>query len=196
MQSSSAELVGRAEELRALKALLTRARNGLAGSMVIRGEPGIGKTALLAGVTTNLTDVDVIPVDGFQAELSMPYAALHRAGMPLRQHLAALPDRQRQALDVAWGVTDGPAPDRYLVGLGMLSLFAEAGGTRPVVCVVDDAHWVDSESRDVLAFVARRLQAESTVLLFATRDSSESDVQLAGIPSLRLKGLDALRRCS
>ncbi len=186
------DLVGRAEELRTLRALLTRARNGLAGAMVLRGDPGIGKTALLSHATSNLTDTHVISVSGFQAELSMPYAALQRVGMPLRHHLDALPDRQRQALDVAWGVTEGPAPDRFLVGLGMLGLFAEAGSTRPVVCVVDDAQWVDSESRDVLAFAARRLQAESTVVLFASRDNAESDVQLAGIRSLPLAGLDAL----
>jgi DNA-binding CsgD family transcriptional regulator len=188
---SHADLVGRSEESRALRALLTRARNGLSGSIVLRGDPGIGKTALLDSVIAALADIDVIRSDGFEAELTMPYAALQRVGRPLLGHLGALPERQRQALAVAWGA-DGPAPDRYLVGLGMLGLFAAAGNVRPVVCVIDDAHWVDSESRDVLAFVARRLQAESTVLLFAARDSPEADTQWAGIPALRIEGLDTV----
>lgn len=183
------ELIGRAEESRALRTLLTRARNGFSGSTVVRGDPGIGKTALLTTVTADLKDFDVIRCDGYEAELAMPYAALQRLGRPLTDHLGALPARQQQALAVAWGA-DGPAPDRYLVGLGMLGLFAAAGSARPLVCVVDDAHWLDCESRDVLAFVARRLQAKSVVLLFGARDSDEADVQWAGIPALRLSGLD------
>lgn len=186
---SHADLVGRAEESRALRALLTRARNGLSESIVLRGDPGIGKTALLNSVTAQLTDFDIIRCDGFEAELTMPYAALHRLGRPLLDHLPALPGRQQQAVAVAWGA-DGPPPDRYLVGLGILGLFAAAGSVRPLVCVVDDAQWLDSESREVLAFVARRLQAESTVLLFATRDSPDTDTQLAGIPALQIAGLD------
>lgn len=186
----AAALFGRADELGALRALLTRGRNGGGGALVVRGDPGIGKSALLAGATANLTGATVIRSDGFEAELSMPYAALQRIGVSLMAYAGALAPRQQQALRVAWGMDDGPAPERYLVGLGMLGLFAEAGGSRPVVCVVDDAHWIDPESLDVLAFVARRLQAESTVLLFAVRDSEESDVALAGVPSLRLSGLD------
>lgn len=186
---SHADLVGRADESRALRALLTRARNGLSESIVLRGDPGIGKTALLNSVTEQLTGIDVIRCDGFEAELTMPYAALHRLGRPLLDHLSALPERQQQALAVAWGA-DGPAPDRYLVGLGILGLVAAAASERPLVCVIDDAQWLDSESRDVLAFVARRLQAESAVLLFASRDSSDADTQLAGIPVLQLEGLD------
>ncbi|KAA0112478.1 LuxR family transcriptional regulator [Mycolicibacterium sp. P9-22] len=186
---SHAALVGRADESRALRALLTRARNGLSESIVLCGDPGIGKTALLDSVTAGLTDFGVIRCDGFEAELAMPYAALHRVGRPLLDHLAALPERQQQALAVAWGA-DGPPPDRYLVGLGILGLFAAAGSVRPLVCVIDDAQWLDAESRDVLAFVARRLQAESTVLLFAARDSPDTDTQLAGIPVLQIGGLD------
>jgi DNA-binding CsgD family transcriptional regulator len=190
VSSSPAPLVGRTEEVHALRTLITRARNGTGGALVISGDPGIGKTALLKAATNGLSGVTVIHSDGFEAELSMPFAALQRVGMSLADHVGALPARQRQALAVAWGVEDGPTPDRFLVGLGLLGLFAEAGGTRPVVCVIDDAHWLDSESRDVLAFVARRLQAESTVLLFAARDTPESEKQLAGIPSIRLDGLD------
>lgn len=183
-------LFGRSVELGVLRALVTRARNGAGGALVVRGDPGIGKSALLTNVTANLTGVTVIRSDGYEAELSMPYAALQRIGLSLAEYIDALPVRQQQALRVAWGVDDGPAPEPYLVGLGMLGLFAEAGGQRPVICVVDDAHWIDSESRVVLAFVARRLQAESTVLLFGARDNDESDAALAGVSTLRLTGLD------
>lgn len=190
MSSSPAPLVGRADEVHTLRTLITRARNGTGGALVVSGDPGIGKTALLEAATSGQAGVTVIRSDGFEAELAMPFAALQRMGIPLTEHVNALPARQRQALAVAWGIEDGPAPDRFLVGLGMLGLLAEAGGTRPVICVVDDAHWLDSESRDVLAFVARRLQAESTALLFGARDTDEATSQLAGIPTLRLGGLD------
>lgn len=186
----SPSFVGRAEELEALKSLLTRARNAAGGALVIRGEPGIGKTALLEAATSDLGGMTLIRVDGFEAELTMPYAGLQRVGVALADHLQALPDRQRQALLVAWGSADGPPPDRFLVGMGMLGLFAAAGSQRPVVCVIDDTHWLDSESRDVVAFVARRLQAESTALLLSTRDTEESRTHLAGIPALELGGLD------
>lgn len=176
--------------MRALRQLVTGARNGISGAVVVRGDPGMGKTALLEHLIADLSGVTLVRSDGFEAERSLPYAGLQRVGMALLDHVAALPSRQQQALRVAWGSDEGPAPDRYLVGLAMLAVFAEAGGTRPVVCVLDDAHWLDSESRDVLAFAARRLQAESTVLLFSARDDQEADVQLAGIPSLRLAGLD------
>jgi DNA-binding CsgD family transcriptional regulator len=190
VQKPRATLVGRTEELHTLQTLVTRARNGVSGALVVRGDAGIGKTSLLDAATTNLAGTKVIRSDGFEAELSIPYAALQRVGMSLVAHIGALPPRQARALRVAWSVEEGPAPDRFLVGLGMLALFAEAGDQHPVICVIDDAHWLDSESRDVLAFVARRLQAESTVLLFATRDNDESDTQFAGIASVRLTGLD------
>ena len=180
-------LLGRADELHALRTLITRARNGVSGVLVVRGEPGIGKTALLEAATSELSGSKVIRSDGYEAELSMPFAALQRVGMSLTDHLDALPARQQQALRVAWGTADGPAPDRFLVGLGMLGLFAAASSVRPIVCVVDDAHWLDSESREVLAFVARRLQAESIVLLFAARDDPEAETQLAGLTELRLE---------
>lgn len=158
--------------------------------MVIRGEPGIGKTALLDAATSDLTGVTLVRIGGFEAEIGMAYAALQRVGAALGDHVDTLPARQRQALLVAWGGADGPPPDRFLVGMGMLGLFAAAGSQRPVVCAIDDAHWLDSESLEVVAFVARRLQAESTALLFSTRDTDESRTQLAGIPTLELGGLD------
>ncbi|WP_059014228.1 LuxR family transcriptional regulator [Mycobacterium sp. M26] len=182
--------IGRTDELDSLRSLVTRARNGVSGSLVIRGEPGIGKTALIDAATADLSGVRLLRSDGFEAELALPYAALQRIGLSLEDHIDALPQRQRRALLIAWGVEDGPAPDCFLVGLGMLGLFAAASSQCPVVCAVDDVQWLDAESRDVLAFVARRLQAESTVLLFGARDTEESRVQLAGIPVLELGGLD------
>jgi DNA-binding CsgD family transcriptional regulator len=173
-----------------VQALVTGARNGLGGAIVVWGEPGIGKTALVNSATSDMSGVQLVRADGYEAESSIPYAGLQRVGVPLIDHLAALSPRHQQALRVAWGNDDGPVPDGFLVGLAMLALFGEAGSQRPVVCVVDDAHWLDSESLGVLAFVGRRLQAESTALLFAARDSADTDVQLAGMESIRLTGLD------
>lgn len=192
MPPALSSLLGRDDELRTVKSLVTGARNGSSGALLILGDPGIGKTALLDGATADQSGVQLIRCDGFEAEAALPYAGLQRLALPLLSDLDALPPRQRQALRVAWGNEDGPVPDRFLVGLAMLALFATAGSVRPVVCVVDDAHWLDSESLGVLAFVARRLQAEATVLLFAARDVEVSDIALAGIPSIRLSGLQAL----
>lgn len=189
MQHRHPQLVGRADELSSLKSIVTAARNGSSGAVVVRGDPGIGKSALLEAATSGQAGIRLIRGDGYEAEASLPYAALQRVGLALSDHLDALPARQRTALRVAWAAEDGPAPDRFLVGVAVLALFAEAGRGQPVVCVVDDAHWLDSESLGVLAFVARRLQAEATVLLFATRDDENTDIQLAGVPSVRLSGL-------
>ncbi|MET0897143.1 MAG: LuxR family transcriptional regulator [Mycobacterium sp.] len=182
-------IVGRADELTAIRSLVTAARNGLSGALVVRGEPGIGKTALLDAATGHLAGVRVIRIDGYAAESSMPYAGLQRIGTALDPQMALLPPRLSDALRVAWGLDAGPPPDRYLVGLASLALCAAAGTQTPVVCVLDDAQWLDAESLSVLGFVARRLTAESTVFIFATRDNADVDLALAGISSLRLSGL-------
>ena len=132
----------------------------------------------------------LIRLDGFEAESRMPFAAVQRLTLSLRELVPALPEREQKALDVASGRSAGPPPDRFLVGLGVLGLLASAGEQTPVVCTVDDAHLLDSESLDVLAFVARRLEAESVALLLAARDAPHLDLQLAGAPTLRLVGLD------
>ena len=183
-------VLGRAEEERTLRALVTAARNGASGSLVVLGEPGIGKTALLGAATADLHGVQCVRVDGYEAEASMPFSALHRILMPLLAHLDELPDRHQQALRIAIGASDGPPPDRFLVGLGLLELLAAAGESAPVVLVVDDAHLLDPESMDALAFVARRLRAEAVAMLFAMRDGPQLDVRVAGIPSIRLTGLE------
>lgn len=169
--------------------LLGQARNGRGGALLLAGEPGIGKTTLLKAATSGAAGVQLVRVDGFESESTMPFAAVQRLMMPLDRHLGALPDRHQQALRVAAGTVAGPPPDRFLVGLGALGLLAAAGAERPVICVVDDAHLLDPESLDALAFVARRLEAESAVLLLAGRDSAEFTARTAGVPTLRLTGL-------
>ncbi len=163
----------------------------MSGARVIRGDPGIGKTALLDATTAGQSGIRLIRIDGFEAEASIPYAALHRVGLSLQEFADALSPQLRAALGVAWGSHPGPTPDRFLVGLAMLALCAAAGSVGPLVCVMDDAHWLDAESLAVLGFVARRLTAESTVFLFAARDSDDTDTALAGIESIRLAGLDS-----
>lgn len=169
--------------------LVGNARNGRGGAVLVSGEPGIGKTTLLDATASAPDGADVLRVDGYEAESTMPFAALQRLVSPLRDRLAQLPERHRLALEVAAGAVEGPAPDRYLVGLGILGLLAAASDARPLVCAVDDAHLLDPESLDVLAFVGRRLQAESVALVLAARPSEHTDARTAGIERLPLEGL-------
>ena len=187
----ASRLVGRQEQQRVLAGLISNARNGVSGSMLIRGDPGIGKTSLLQDVTSRVAGVELVQLIGFEAESSIPFSGLQRLLTALARHLDALPDRHRQALLIATDALEGPPPDRFLVGLGLLGLLAAAGQHTPVVCAIDEAHWLDSESLDVLAFVARRLQAESVAMLFALRDDPRLDVRVVGISTVRLGGLDS-----
>nr|WP_200933365.1 LuxR family transcriptional regulator [Leifsonia sp. Leaf325] len=188
IDASSTGLLGRSAELARLTALVGAARNGRGGALLVRGDPGIGKTTLLG----TISGVRTVRSDGFEAESAMPYAVVQRLGMPFREYLPSLPNRQSAALRIAAGIDVGDPPDRYLVGLGMLSLLAAAGQAVPVLCVVDDAHLVDAESLDVLAFVGRRLTAESVGLLLGTRPDERVDAAVAGLPVLELDGLDPL----
>jgi DNA-binding CsgD family transcriptional regulator len=183
-------LLGRDAEQRQVHDLLGLARNGRGGSLVITGEPGIGKTSVLEATTRDLAGMQLLRVDGYEAESTIPFAAVHRLTIPLHEHLAGLPGRHRRALLVASGSSDGPAPDRFLVGLGVLGLLAAAGERQPIVCAVDDAHWLDPESLDVLAFVARRLEAESIAVVMAGRNLQGLLSRTAGVPTLHLGGLD------
>lgn len=153
------------------------------------GEPGIGKTFLLTE-SARQASIGVIRLDGYESESAMPFAAVQRLATTLQRHHAALPERQRQAVQVASGMADGPAPDRFLVGLGVLGLLAAAGSDRPVVCVIDDAHLIDPESLDALAFVARRLAVEHVAVVFAGRDEEGFADRVGGVPQLVLSGLD------
>ncbi|MDG4666505.1 LuxR C-terminal-related transcriptional regulator [Mycobacterium sp. 236(2023)] len=185
-------MLGRSAETRRLNALLAGARNGSGGAVAVLGEPGIGKTEMLNALAADAVGLEVLRVDGYEAESNIPYAALQRMGLLLTGHLDVLSPRHRQALRVAWGVDDGPPPDRFQVGMATLSLFAAAGVAKPTLCMVDDAHWLDPESFAVLTFVARRLTAESTGLVLASRESSDDDAHFAGIDRLVLKGLDKM----
>ncbi|WP_432493691.1 AAA family ATPase [Kineococcus gypseus] len=188
--ASRSGLLGRDDELHHVARLLGRARNGRGGALLLTGEPGIGKSALLHEATSTLTGTHLLRVDGYEAESTIPYAALQRLLTPLHAHLPALPEQHRRALRVAAGAVEGAPPERFLVGLGVLGLLAAAGGTTPLVCAVDDAHLLDEESLDALAFVARRLQAESAALVVAARDEPAVLARMAGVPTLRLQGLD------
>ena len=181
-------LYGREAELAVLDDLLRKARAGNSGALVLRGDPGIGKTALLAAAVDRADGCRFIRATGVEEEAELPYAGLHLLLRPALDRIAALPDVQADALRGALGLAKAGSPDRFLVGLAVLSLLAEAAGDGPLLCVVDDAQWLDRPSADALAFAARRLDSESIVMLFGARDGGFS---AAGLPELRVAGLSA-----
>src|SRR5262245_9309913 len=163
--TAPAELFGRKQELARIDDLLAGgAARG--GSLLILGEPGIGKSALLGEVRRRAEGLGlrVLSATGAPFEAQMPFATLQGLLRPLGSEIEALPKRQREALSVAFGVGDGPAPDVYLIALAALQLLADRAGEGPLLLVVEDAHWVDAASCDVLAFVARRLEVEPIVV--------------------------------
>src|SRR4051812_14870926 len=182
-------LRGRRDECAALDELLARVRAGESRVLVLRGEAGIGKTALLEHVADHAGDgVRVARCFGVQGEMELAFAGLHQlCGGLLDDGLDALPAPQQQALRVAFGLEQGATPNRFLVALATLSLLAEAAEAAPLVCLFDDAQWLDSASAQVLAFVARRLLAERIGMVFAVRDQGGAD--LAGLPELKVEGL-------
>src|SRR5580693_6972556 len=182
----AARLIGRAAECRELDSLLEALRRGESRSLVIRGEAGVGKTALQEYLAGRAADGRVIGVTAVQSEVELAFAALHQLCAPILDELEGLPAPQREALRITFGLHGGPVPDRFLVGLAVLSLLAEAAEDRPLVCVVDDAQWLDQASAQVLAFVARRLGMESVGLVFSARIPAE---ELAGLPQLVIEGL-------
>ena len=182
-------LVGRDSEQAAVNRLIAGARNGLGGALFISGEPGMGKTALLLSTVAGHAGVDVVRVDGYEAESTIPFAAVQRLAIPLSDYVPSLQNQHQQALRVAVGEEEGPAPDRFLVGLAVLGLLAAAGAGGPLLCTFDDANLLDAESLEVFAFVARRLEAESAAMLFAGRDRTGLEVTLSGVPAIRLPGL-------
>ncbi len=156
--------------------------------MVLRGEPGVGKTALLEYVARNASGCRLARAAGVEWEMELAFSGLHQLCGPMLDHLGNLPGPQREALGTAFGLNHGPSPDRFLVGLAVLGLLAEVAEERPLVCVVDDAQWVDRASMQVLAFVARRLLAESVAFIFALREPG-TGVDLHGLPLLVVDGL-------
>jgi DNA-binding CsgD family transcriptional regulator len=179
-------LRGRKSEIAALEGLLQAIRQGESRSIVLRGEAGIGKTALLEYLIEAADDLTVLRAAGVESEMELAFASLHQLCGPLLGRLQKLPAPQRQALEIVFGVSDGDPPDRFLIGLALLSLLSEAAEERPVLCVIDDAQWLDHESALTLAFVARRLLAESVVLVFAARERGE---ELDRVPELEVRGL-------
>ncbi len=181
-------LRGRRAECAELERLLEAMHSGLSGVVVLRGDAGIGKTALLEYAAERAEGCRVVRAVGIESEMELPFAGLHQLCAPLLTGLERLPAPQRDALGTAFGLTSGARPDRFLVGLAFLSLLSDAADRDPLVCLIDDAQWLDQSSSQVLAFVARRLEAESIVFVFAERDAGELDA-LAGLPELRLDGL-------
>jgi AAA ATPase domain len=182
------QLYGRDAEAAVLGDLLDQARNGTSGTLVLRGDPGIGKTALATQVTAAADGFRVIRVAGIEEESELPFAGLHLLLRPVLDRIGALPDVQAEALRGALGLAKAGPADRFLVGLAVLSLLAELAADQPLLCVVDDAQWLDRASADALLFAARRLDTESIVLLLCARTGAFA---AAGLPELNLKGLSA-----
>ena len=179
-------LLGRGPERTGLDQLLSAIRRGESRTLMLRGEAGIGKTALLDYLVASASGTTVVRAAGVESEMELAYASLHQLCEPLFDRLDRLPSPQRQGLEVVFGLSDGEAPDRFLVGLAVLSLISEASEERPLLCVVDDAQWLDQSSALTLGFVSRRLLAEPVGLVFAARDPGEA---LAHVPQRQLRGL-------
>jgi len=185
-----ATLQGRRSECVAMDRLLDTVRGGRSAVLVVRGEAGIGKTALLQYLVERASEFVVNRATGVESEMELPFAGLHELCAPMLGRLGLLAEPQRQALSVALGLVSGESPDRFLVALAALGLVSEAAEQQPSLCVVDDAQWLDHASAQALGFVGRRLLAEPIALVFAARDPVPSRDELAGLPELRLRGLD------
>ena len=186
------KLVGRSAEWEALGGLLAGAAEGYSGALVLRGEAGAGKTALLEETLAAAAadGMQAARLTGVEAETQLGYAGLHRFLLPFAERLEGLPVPQRDALRSTFGLAAGPPADRFLVALAVLTLLADAASAVPLLCAVDDVQWLDPESAVVLGFVARRLYAERVVLLFAVREPAGELPALAGLPELAVGGLD------
>ena len=180
------ELVDRHAECGVLDRLIEAVRAGESRTLFVSGEAGVGKTALLDYLAGNASGCRVVRTAGYQSEIELAFAALHQLCTPLLDNLERLPVPQRDALRIAFGMGSGPIPDRFLVGLAVLNLLSDAAEPQPLICVVDDEHWLDRASAQVLGFVARRLVAESVGMVFAVRIPSS---ELAGLAELRIEGL-------
>ena len=179
------ELIGRRDERTVLDRLVDAVRAGESRALVIRGDAGMGKTALLEYLAAN-AHCRIARTAGVQSEMELAFAGLHQLCSPMLDQVEQLPAPQRSALTTALGMTEGPLPDRFLVGLAVLNLLADVADERPMLCLVDDEQWLDRASAQVLAFVARRLGAESVGLVFAARAPSDA---VSGLPALVIRGL-------
>src|SRR3954452_21015235 len=184
----ASEFLGRATERELLDRLLAHVREGQSGVLVIRGEAGIGKTALLRYAADHALGFRVAQVTSVEAEMELPFAGIHQLCAPLLDQLDALPQPQQDALGVALGLAAGDVPDRFVVGLAVLGLLSAAAEERPLLCVVEDSQWLDEASGLILGFIARRLLAESVAIVVTVRDPS-SRQDFGGLPELVLRGL-------
>jgi DNA-binding CsgD family transcriptional regulator/tetratricopeptide (TPR) repeat protein len=183
-------LVGREPERARLGTLVETARHGSAGCLVLRGDPGVGKSALMHDLATEAGDATVLTTQGLEVEAPLAFAALQRLLRPVLRHREGLPDPQARALRVALGEEDGPGVEPFLVGVATLSLLTAAAEEDLVVCLVDDAHWLDRASADALLFCARRLGADRVAMVFAARTDTGEAFRPADLPELELGGLD------
>jgi DNA-binding CsgD family transcriptional regulator/tetratricopeptide (TPR) repeat protein len=181
-----ARLLGRRSECALLDLLIGAVRDGESRTLVLRGEPGVGKTALLDHVSRSAAGMRVLRAAGVQSEMQLAFASLHQLCAPLLDGVERLPGPQRRALEIAFGLDDGPAPDRFLVALAVLTLLSDAAEERALICLIDDAQWLDEVSATTLAFVARRLLAEPVGLVFGSRVTAPD---LHGLPELEVEGL-------
>jgi DNA-binding CsgD family transcriptional regulator len=188
MSGRGAALIGRDAEREVLAGLLAGARAGAGRALVLRGEAGIGKSALLDDVAEHAAGCRIARAGGVESERELAYAGLHQLCAPFLDRLDHLPTPQRAAVGTAFGLTTGEPPDRFLVGLAVLTLLAAVAEEQPLVCLVDDAQWLDLVSRQVLAFAARRLLAERIAVVFAVREPA-GELDLAGLPDLVVRGL-------
>ncbi|MEO3813223.1 AAA family ATPase [Sphaerisporangium sp. B11E5] len=177
----------RRAECDTLDRLVTAVLAGESRSLVLRGDPGVGKSVLLEYLAERAAGCRVVRAAGVRSEMELPYAAVHQLCAPMLERLDRLPEPQRGALATVFGLRAEPPPDRFLVGLAVLSLLADAAGEQPLVCVIDDAQWLDAASAQVLAFVARRLFAGPMACVFAARGTDAHD--LSGLPELVIGGL-------
>jgi DNA-binding CsgD family transcriptional regulator len=186
VRSPSGPLLGRQRELDAINRLLDAARGGHGGILVVHGDPGVGKTAVLEYGREAAGEFRILQTVGVDAEMELPYAALQQLCAPVLDLMDGLPEPQRDAVAIAFGLSAGPPPNAFLVALAVLGLLSEAAEDRPLLCLVDDAQWLDRASERVLGFVARRLLAERIAIGFATREIGDA---LAGLPELNVKPL-------
>ena len=183
---SAAGLTGRLIECRLLDRFVAGVRAGEGQALVVRGEPGVGKTALLDYLAGRAAGCLVARAAGVQSEMELAFAGLHQLCAPMLDHAESLPGPQREALRTAFGLSAGPAPDRFLVGLAVIGLLSETARERPLVCVIDDQQWLDRASAQALGFAARRLAADPVGLAFAARVPGQD---VAGLPELVVEGL-------
>ncbi len=185
---SGLDLLDRSVECDVLDRLLADLRAGQSRVLVIRGEPGIGKTALMRYAASRASGCRIAQAVGVEAEMELPFAGVHQLCAPMLAHLGALPEPQQNALSVALGLSSGNAPDRFLVGLAVLSLLSAVAEEQPLLCFVDDAQWLDAASSQVLGFVGRRLLAEAVGIVFGLRESANRP-EFEGLAELPLGGL-------